>query len=361
MPGDETRAPESVLFIRRDNIGDLVCTTPAIRAVRLKYPKTKISVLVNSYNADVVRTSPDINEVFIYEKFKHNREKGRVKVLLGNMGLMGHIKWLGFKAVVACSYSYSARLAKLVRQAGGGRAVSIGFVPTDGSVVRHPYTHAIAEPGEPIHEVSAMMRLVAPLGVDYTASPPPLVLVPGPAEVERARESLGRAGLGGGERPVAFHISSRRERNRWPVEGFARLGDEIQARTRRRVLVLWSPGSEDNAMHPGDDEAAARLISSMKTPPLSYRTESLGDLIAALSLAGPVVCLDGGAMHIAAALGRPVLTIWGSTEPRRWAPWGVRHVILQKEDGLAESVTPDEAFAAFEELCGAGRDAEAGE
>ena len=59
-----------VLFIRRDNIGDLICTTPAIHALRKNFPAAKIGVLVNSYNADAVAGNPDVDEVYIYEKAK---------------------------------------------------------------------------------------------------------------------------------------------------------------------------------------------------------------------------------------------------------------------------------------------------
>jgi ADP-heptose:LPS heptosyltransferase len=107
------------------------------------------------------------------------------------------------------------------------------------------------------------------------------------------------------------------------------------------------PGSVANPLHPGDDEKADWLISSMAKRPLVYRTGTLAELIASMSLAEAVVTPDGGAMHIAAALSKPVLTVWGSTDARRWAPWGAPHIILQKDTKLAGSVSSEEAFEAF--------------
>lgn len=149
---------------------------------------------------------------------------------------------------------------------------------------------------------------------------------------------------------VAFHMSSRRPENRWPVESFIQLVDRVQKECDILPLVLWSPGKADNPLHPGDDEAAERLAEAITPRPLLFRTETLSELIAALSLTRLVVSLDGGAMHLAAGLGLPVLTIWGSTDPRRWAPWGVEHRILRKPSRRASDVTPDEAFEAFVEL-----------
>ena len=94
----------SVIFIRRDNIGDLVCTTPAIRAVRQRHPGARIGALVNSYNADAVRTNPDIDEIFVYEKEKHSEGKGRLKVFLDNWRVIRRIRSAGYDFAVGCSY-----------------------------------------------------------------------------------------------------------------------------------------------------------------------------------------------------------------------------------------------------------------
>ena len=67
------------LVIRRDNIGDLVCTTPLIHALRIAYPKAQLCVLVNSYNRPVVENHPDIDTVYAYTKAKH-REPGHPDV-----------------------------------------------------------------------------------------------------------------------------------------------------------------------------------------------------------------------------------------------------------------------------------------
>jgi len=68
------------LVIRRDNIGDLVCTTPLLAGLRRHYPQAHIAALVNSYNCDVLAGNPDVDEIFAYTKAKH-RQSG--ETLLG--------------------------------------------------------------------------------------------------------------------------------------------------------------------------------------------------------------------------------------------------------------------------------------
>ncbi len=333
---------KSVLFIRRDNIGDLVCTTPAIRALRLKYPKAHIGVLVNSYNAGVLEGNPDVDEVFVYEKGKHSG-KGLLSLAFDNISLMRRVRQRRFEVAVGCSYSYQKRLARYTFLTGAPKRIGFG---TEGSGLPWlSYNYKVAESRVPIHEVEAMMALVRPLGV--TGTTPALFMRPNPVEVERIRRLIGIKEIGSGRGPVVFHISSRRPKNRWPKESFKELGERIGSELGLQIVLLWSPGSASNPLHPGDDEDAAWIASSMKTVPFAYRTTNLGELTAAMSLASLVVCLDGGAMHIAAAVGKPVMTIWGSTEQKRWHPWGVPYVVLQKPDGHASSVTVEEACEAF--------------
>lgn len=339
---------KSVIFIRRDNIGDLVCTTPAIRAVRLAFPDARIGALVNSYNADVIRGNQDINEVFVYEKWKHAGGKTRPRVWFENWKELRRVRAAAFDAAVGCSYAWSARVAKLT--ASTGAQIRVGVAPAQPACAS--YTCAVPEAPAPIHEVEAVMRLVEPFGIHGT--PPPLVVHPDPAEVKGILRRLGEAGMCGGDRLVALHISSRREQNRWPKEAFAMLGDLLQT-DGARVVLLWSPGAADNPLHPGDDAAAQWIASTMKTPPLSVSTGRLGELMAALSLVDSVVCCDGGAMHIAAGLAKPIVAIWGSTDERRWRPWGVPHIIV-KNDNNAGATGIAQVYAACKKLFSGRRD-----
>ncbi len=350
MTEPELKTPSSILFIRRDNIGDLVCTTPAIRAARAAFPGARIAVLVNSYNAGVLAGNRDVNEVFIYQKEKHRGDKSRIRVIASNAVLMRRIRAKKFDVAIGCSSSYSARLARYVFMTGASER--IGYVKgEDGKKEKNIYyTRPLTAPSSPMHEVEAVMGLLAPLGIK--AAPPALSVTPDDVTLRRVRKTLEedlkkRKGRG----PImAFQISSRRPENRWPVQSFARLIERAVKTFNAVPIILWSPGSADNPLHPGDDEAAEKLASAVTPRPILFRTETLAELIAVLSLTRLAVSLDGGAMHLAAGLGLPVLTIWGSTDPVRWAPWGVAHRILRKPSAQASDVSADEAFSALEKL-----------
>jgi ADP-heptose:LPS heptosyltransferase len=84
-------------------------------------------------------------------------------------------------------------------------------------------------------------------------------------------------------------------------------------------------------------------------------TPDLETLIAALSLADRVVCPDGGAMHLAAALGKPVVALFGDSPVERWRPWGVPHRVLRAPSRDVRDIGAAEVISAVASLRSPGR------
>lgn len=400
-----SNARPSFLVIRRDNIGDLVCTTPLLRALRERYPQAGICALVNSYNAAVLEGNPDVDEVLTYTKAKHRPPgRGILSIYWERLRLLARLRATGFDFVLVPGQSArrALRLARLVKP----RRI-IGCFGAENSRAR-PEMIGIPPTPRPLHEVEDTFRLLAPLGIE--GPPPGLTVVADPGEVERARQALERAGLlvpsrksdpeaqggkfpgvalspspspqgrgrlgaeggysarrGGGEpgplpqpslalaqggRPlIGLHISARKPSQRWPVENFAALAKRLHRGFSASFLLFWSPGDERNPLHPGDDAKAQRILEELTgVPVLAYPSESLRRLIAGLALCDFAICSDGGAMHIAAALGKPILCFFGKSDSTRWHPWGVPYVLLQPESREVTDITIEETVAGFEKL-----------
>jgi ADP-heptose:LPS heptosyltransferase len=144
------------------------------------------------------------------------------------------------------------------------------------------------------------------------------------------------------------HISARKPSNRWSEDRFIALIREIHRREPAVFMLFWAPGAADDPKHPGDDAKARAIIEALKDVPIvACPTEQLGQLIGGLSICDRVICSDGGALHLAAALGKPILCFFGKSDARRWHPWGVPHVLLQPPSEDAADVSVAEAFAGF--------------
>ena len=287
-----------ILLLRRDNIGDLVCTTPLIAALRERLPRAWLGALVTTYNAAVLAGNPALDEVFVYEKLKH-RSGSLLSHLRTRLGQMSRLRRQNLDCVLVPAPAPQA--LKLAR----------GLKPQ--RVIASPTSFPSR-----LHEVERVFELGRSFGL--TGKPGALQLY---ADLEK-RAALQKQ-LGAGPF-VAMHISARRPAQRWPLERYAALAAQLGREAS--VLLLWAPGAKDNPRHPGDDEAAAEVLRGAPAA-VPVPTPDLATLIAVLSLADRVICPDGGAMHLAAALGKPVVALFGDSPVERWRPWGVPYQVVR--------------------------------
>ncbi len=338
----------SILVIRTANIGDLVCTTPLIHSLRERYPKARLCVLVNSYNRPVVQNNPDIDAIYAYTKAKHRAPGQSVfGVYRDRVRLMLTLRRERFDCAIIAGARFLPRplgLARLIKPKH-----ILGFTEPGKRGVRHidmpiPYTLP-----RPLHEVEDVFRLGAPLGV--TGTPPAMRVYPDPREIEAARSRLAQQHAPANKMLIGVHLSTRKPTNRWPKESFIELIRRLHAAHDAAFLLLWAPGRSDNPRHPGDDDIADAITTTLAgLPVIAYPQGPLPQLVADLSLCDLVVTSDGGALHIAAALGKPILCFFGSTDPARWRPWGVPHVSLQPASRRAADISVEEALRGFESL-----------
>jgi len=325
-------AATRLLLIRRDNIGDLVCTTPLLQALRRQLPQAHIACLVTRYNQAVLQEHPAVDALFAYTKAKH-RASGES---------LAEIYWQRLRMVAA-----------LRRQAfdwvilpGGGSASALrfaGWVSAKRILVRDAQDAACGA-----HEVQQCCHLLARMGLEYEA---PATHIVAPAAAARAMRARVREALGfAPRRLIGLHISARKPSQRWPAASFAQLARKL-ATEGCAYLLLWSPGSADDEQHPGDDAKSAELQQLTRGLPLvALPTERLEDLISGLSLCDALVCGDGGAMHVAAGLGKPIVCLFGQSTAARWHPWGPAYRLLQAPSQEVKDLSVESVAQACTEL-----------
>ena len=329
-----------ILVIRRDNIGDLVCTTPLLAGLRRQFPHAWLGALVNSYNAPVLERNPDVDEVIPYTKLKHAADGEALAALGRRIAGFWKLRRMEIDCALLATPEFNRNGLRHAEWVAPGAIAGV----SDGSRAAARISLPVARSEmEGLHEVQRVYRLGAALGVSEPI--PPLRLVPDPDGVRRVREQLrGRPG-----RRVAVHISARRPNQRWPAERFAQVISELQNRYAATCMLLWSPGSLADPRHPGDDEKAEQVAADIPagSPLLLCRTRALAELIAAIAAADMMICSDGGASHIAAALGKPVVCLFGDSPAERWHPWGVAHRVLQPPSRKVEDISVQEVLAAY--------------
>ena len=322
-----------ILVIRRDNIGDLLCTTPVLSALRRHYPDARIACLVNAYNAPVLQGNPDLDRIYSYTKAKHAPGLPLAH-WWREWRVYQRLRRERFDLVIHANPMPHRRTARLVRYLGG--RWRLGVVDPARQADSEAYNIAVSpEEVQGTHHVERVYSLLRPLGI--RDEPGPLVL-----KVQGKPSSEGDTPI------LGVHISSRKPCNRWPEPHFARLIEGLLAE-KREVRLFWAPGSQNNPHHPGDDEMAERLAAHFTAGLVPCETHTLEALIQGIAGTDGVICADGGALHIAVALGKPVVGLYGCTDPAVWGPWQVRSQAL-RGNGDAASIDPARVLAAAREV-----------
>jgi ADP-heptose:LPS heptosyltransferase len=339
-----------ILVIRRDNIGDLACTTPLMAALRTAHPEACLVALVNSYNREVLAGNPRLDAVFSYSKAKHRQSnESLMRIYLERVRAFLALRRLRLDYAILAAPHYQPHALTFARAAGARKVVGFTEQGCEAGIdIAIPYCD-----GGRLHEVEDVFRLGVPLGV-HAGHAPPLEIFPEAKAVEKVRSAL-RQSHGDGDGPViAVHISSRKPSQRWPAEQFASVIRELRKILGARFILLWAPGGAANPMHPGDDAVAERLMQSVHgLPVLQWPTISVSELTAALAAVDAVLCSDGGAMHLAAGLGKPIVCLFGDSQASRWHPWGVPYRLLQSTSRQVVDVSVQSVLDSFRDLlCG---------
>lgn len=321
------------LVIRRDNIGDLVHTTPVFRALREHFPGARIDAFVNSYNAPVLAGHPDVDEVHSYTKGKHREGGG--PGWFARFAQILRLRRERYDHVLVPTPGVHVRQIRTARMIRPRHITA--FVPPGWKLFGVDQAVEYAG-GSGRHHVELTYRILEPFGIHGTPPAPRIAFAP---EVRKP----------GAAPVIGVHVSARKPSSRWPEERYVPLMRALHERHGATFRLFWAPGAEHDPRHPGDDEKAARIRAAAGTLPLvPVETRELRALVGGLAGCDAMVCSDGGAMHIAAAMGKPVLCFFGDSDAKRWHPWGVPYRLLQPPSRDVADVGIDAALEAFEAL-----------
>jgi lipopolysaccharide heptosyltransferase II len=311
----------NILLIRLRLIGDVVFTTPAIRAIRRRYPDARLTYIVEPGAQPVVEGNPHLNEVIVAPPsrgFERVRDDWRLAQRLRRE-----------RFDIAVDFHGGPRSAWLT-WASGAR-VRIGYRVAGRSWM---YTRRVDRPRalRARHSVENQWDLLAPLGIDAPDRWHDPTEMPLNSEAARAIEQQFRAaGLRAGHRLIVVHVSAGNPFRRWPRESFVELiARLVSADSRRRVLITSGP-SDEAAARSIADGARERVAASRQHAILECPELSLVELRACLPRASLFIGGDSGPLHIAGTTAVPIVGIFGPTLPARSAPW--RH-----PDAITESV-----------------------
>jgi lipopolysaccharide heptosyltransferase II len=320
--------PSSILLIRPDHLGDLLFTTPALRALREAFPQARITGLVGPWAEAVVVSNPCLDEVMLcpFPGFARQPKRSIIEpyIVLGRYARLLREKEFDLAVVLRFDHWWGALLAYLARIPR-----RVGYDITE---VKPFLTDAVPYvPGR--HEVEQNLALV-----EAVSGQPPLRRLDGqpwqefPLEFplraqdqEFAIRYLAEQGVGDDDPLVCIHPGAGAPVKLWRKEGWARVADALVERYGAKMILTGSASEEPLVQAIAEQMASQPFVAAGQT--------TLGGLAALMARCRLVLGVDSGPLHLAVAVGTPTVHLYGPVDSRTFGPWGdpARHIVLTSD------------------------------
>lgn len=313
----------NILLIRLRLIGDVVFTTPAVRAIRRRFPDARISYVVEPGSWAVVLGNPHLDEVIVAPL---GRGLERVR---WDLTMAWKLRQKRFDLVF--DFHGGPRSAWFTWATGAPQR--IGYRVTARSWV---YTTVVDRPRElrRRHSVENQWDLLLPLGIaapDPSRDPTEMPIDDKAAEHARAR--LAAAGWRAGQRLIVVHVSAGNPFRRWPPAAFVELLEQLVRADPDRRLLLTAGPSDEIAARQIAEAVRDRLGEGQRAAVLDHSEEfSLAELRAVLEHASLFIGGDSGPLHVAGTTRVPIVGLYGPTLPERSRPWREPSLISESVD-----------------------------
>jgi lipopolysaccharide heptosyltransferase II len=288
---------------------------PALRAVRKRFPEAEVAVVARPYVADIYRDQGICDQLIAYDpKGLHSGLSGREKLAAELRAQKFDVALLLQNAFDAAWLAWRAKIPERIGYARDGRS----FLLTKAVPV--------PEPGEiPVHEKFYYLELLRRAGWLDSVPDEAFIGLSVPEEKRRsANEFLCKSGVRQGALRIAIGAgASYGSAKCWPPSRFAEVANRWQSKGDADVILFGTAA---------EASVSAAIAAEMRRPPidLTGKTE-IADLPALLSQCHLFIGNDSGAMHVAAAVGLPIVAVFGPTDPFGTAPVTPRCSIVQQK------------------------------
>lgn len=292
-----------ILIVRLGALGDIVHAIPVAAALRRAWPHVRIDWVVSAKHREILDLVSVLTTRIVV------RDRGGATDGLSLPAAMRAIRWEQYDVVL--DLQGLMKSAVIARSAGAPRVIGFSAKYLREPLARALYTEQYDPGGEGIyarsetrHVVDINLGMVRVLGVEPGPPEFPFVVARSePAEAMR-QATHGRYAL--------LNPGAAWPNKRWPPERLAAVARALRERRGLMSVVLWGPGERELA----DAVVAHAEGAAVLSPPTR-----IGDILALARAASVMVSGDTGPTHIGAAVGTPIVGIYGPTRPERNGPW----------------------------------------
>jgi len=308
----------NILVIKLRHLGDVLVTTPVLTALKETYPGSKITMLVNQGTEEMVLHNPALDEIITLER---DDRRPLWRELLYQKALLSGLRQKGFSLSLDLSQGDRGAIISWLT----GAPERIGYRPKRKKQCwwTRAYTQTLPPPPVDRHMVSHYLEVLSRFNL--RSSDPRLKFFWTAEDQEAVKNLLAHKGLSEGKAYVVLHPTSRWMFKCWRSDGYARLVDYIRETLGWEVIITSGPEEKER-------RAVREILARTESNPLDLSGElnikQLGCLIAQAQF---FLGVDSAPMHIAAAVGTPVVVLFGPSGEVMWGPWEVDHQVIKKD------------------------------
>tara|TARA_B100000315_G_scaffold71705_1_gene65335 strand:- start:3191 stop:4240 length:1050 start_codon:yes stop_codon:yes gene_type:complete len=292
-----------ILIVKLRSIGDVVYNTAVYTPLKKCLPDAHLTVLVERPSYDLVRDHPDVDEVLCFDK----------ESSWGQMRFYWRLMRQGYDVVIDMHEGTRGAMMCFLTRAPlriGHKFAKRSFLYNIGL--------EFSDLG-PKFPIDYQVALIRKMGVMFDCVRP-AIHISNFARSQAENILLGQ-GIESGDEFCVIHPGTRKVYDQWQYDKFARLAEIFHAQYGLKILLTCGPGEAPQA------QAVLKLVCDT---PVAFVQTGLQELGAITEKARFALCHNGGYMHIASALGTPVVALFGVVNPRVWKPLGQQDVIIYK-------------------------------
>ena len=314
---------QRILIIKLGSIGDVIHTLPTLNALRERFAKAYISWVVEPKAKDILTGHPALDEVIVFE-----RTGSATKTIASFFRVIKKLRRNRYDAVLELQGSLKGGLLAWL----SGTPVRLGFKAGSSKVERIStlFTNVKVNEGSAPHILERNLNFAKRLGAGNTVkrywpkagNRISFNITIGSQESKYIDSFLKRQGIER-RRIVILHPGVTWSTKRWPLERYAELADRIKADFENVAVVL--------TYGPREKSLVEAVVRFSKSSPIISCPTTLGQLIALLARCQTMVSSDTGPLHIAAALGKRVIGLYGPVDSERNGPYGEGNIVIKRD------------------------------
>ncbi len=295
--------PQRIAIIRRNRLGDMICTLPLIHALRNRFPQTEILVVSDSAGCELARWSPEVSQVHLFKNFF-------LKFL---NPWMNKSSLKGADLVIAAKGGFDRGVAKVV--CASGSPIRIGFDPHSPSAY---YSHPIPLPDYE-HQIKTLFRLLLPLGIEEPQEYCFNLTIPS------VDSSFLNWGCGSDKKKILITLTCNRGQY-WPLENYFQLIDRLEKMGGIQVGVMKRP----------EETLSMEITERLRSKGVAlFEPSSLAVVANLLKSADGFISPEGGLVHLAACTETPTVVLWRPDGViQKWGSKSKTHLDLQPSCGI---------------------------